>query len=752
VIDAPAGEEIAEEVSEEESPQVDLEHLKTLGTTLLKTRKEAIEARKTSGIEDVWREDEEHYEGVDDANRHTAAAVNSKPPGQAYPKTSQTNCVAFFNITRPYVDAAAAKVGDILLPTDDRAWSLGPTPIPDLIDVAQKPMPQAIKSALAQGGMTPEQIQQEETQAADKARAVILQAKEKAKKAEKRIEDWQVEGQWHAEMRKVIDDCTRLGSGVLKGPMPVLKKCQAWIEGKVVLKEEIKPVSKRISCWDFFPHGSCGESIHNGNYTWEVDRITPKQLEDLKDDPSYIAEEIDKCITEKPINALDRRKTTDGKELTDKDQFEIWYYHGFVSREDLEASGCQCPEGDAKSVPAIFTIVNNRVIKGALNPLDKGEFPYDVMPWQRRVGMPWGSGVGRQIRTPQELVNGAGRTMIDNASRGAGPMLIIKKGVIAPADGVMGITPWKVFYADSNTEDVSKAFTLIEIPSMTEKLMQIIQWGMKLAEDVTGLPLLLQGQAGAAPETLGGQQLVDRNASGVLRRIARTIDDNITEPHTRRYYAWLLQYGDDEEKGEYVIDARGSTSFAEREINKEQAKAMLEASLNPAFELSPKKAMEEFLRAQGKDPKDYQLTDEEKEAAAKQQEQGDQSAQISLEVAKIKTEADKQLEQFKAQEAEKQRQFDAAEKAKDREHERAIRDAELQIEMVQFAREEQISIAEAQAKVADSLNKSKTTLADTAMKLRTQKELAHADHAAAQVADAAIEPPGRAPEGQAFQK
>ena len=30
------------------------------------------------------------------------------------------------NITRPYTDAASARVGDMLLPTDDRNWALKP--------------------------------------------------------------------------------------------------------------------------------------------------------------------------------------------------------------------------------------------------------------------------------------------------------------------------------------------------------------------------------------------------------------------------------------------------------------------------------------------------------------------------------------------------------------------------------------------------------------------------------------------------
>ena len=46
-----------------------IERLSKLGETVAKLRAEAIDARKRSGIEDVWLEDEEFYEGIDDANR-----------------------------------------------------------------------------------------------------------------------------------------------------------------------------------------------------------------------------------------------------------------------------------------------------------------------------------------------------------------------------------------------------------------------------------------------------------------------------------------------------------------------------------------------------------------------------------------------------------------------------------------------------------------------------------------------------------
>lgn len=718
------------------------QRLQLLASTLVKYRKEAIEGRVSSGIEEIWREDEEHYEGIDERNKGTSADT-TKPPGTVAADEGD-ECIEFLNITRPYVDAAAAKVGDILLPTDDRAWSLKETPIPELIERAKNGglTPEVI-DGLAQIGASEEtavQVAQAEQQA---AAAVIEEAKAKAKRAEKRIEDWHIEGQYHAEMRKVIDSACKLGTGVLKGPMPVVKRQQMYRDGKLIIEEVKKPVSKAIDLDNCFPDPSCGQNIHAGRFHCERDHITSKQLEMLKMDPDYIGDQIDACLREGPtVKVQAPRHTADGRTLDDSKIFEIWYLYVYVSREDLEAADCKC-KGEG-SVPAVFTLVNDRVVKGALNHLDTGEFPYDYFPWQRRKNMPWGAGVARQIRTPQRMVVAANRVMLTNAGRAAGPLVIMKNNVKG-SNGRNDIVPWKIYYADKDDPDVRNAFAVIEIPDRRESLMAIVQLGMKMAEDVTGLPLLLQGQAGAAPDTLGGQQLVDRNASGVLRRIARTIDDTITEPHIRRYYTYLLLYGDDDfEKGEFVIDARGSTALVDREIDKQMAQALLQACLEPRFKLDPAKTMNEYLRANNRDPKAFQYTDEEwkkiQEQQAQAQQQGDPKAQASLQVAEVRGKADIQKANLTARSDMNELRFKASEAAKDRAHDRQMKEMERDIRMMELAQEQGLSIAEI-----------KSQLAQTTMKLTTQARLSKEKVTGPQVATPPTEPAGRAKPGQAYQ-
>jgi predicted class III extradiol MEMO1 family dioxygenase len=75
--------------------------------------------------------------------------------------------------------------------------------------------------------------------------------------------------------------------------------------------------------------------------------------------------------------------------------------------------------------------------------------------------------------------------------------------------------------------------------------------------------------------------------------------------------------------------------------------------------------------------------------------------------------------------------------------------------MAELSVKRELALLEYATKRDMKLSDVKAALSQTAMKLRTQRELAGADNqlkAAAQVATPAIEPPGRAQNGRAFQQ
>lgn len=684
------GTALAQALESQEQKTQRLDRLEAIGQALAKTRSEAIQGRQQSGIEEDWHEDEEFYQGIDDANRNEHRSIwHTKPMGQASPMSGQaTRSTVFPNITGPYCDAAAARIGDMLLPTDDRNFAIKPEPIPELIDLAKGNVSDDIKDAAAvqaqdQGGEAAQHIQT----AVDAANAVIDRAKVQADKAQKRIDDWLVECQWHAQVRQVIEDSARIGTGVLKGPIPQMKKMVAYIQGALQVKQEIKPGSKRISAWNFFPDPACGEDVQNGAYTWERDRITKKQLRELKKQPAYIPEMIDLCLEEGPVTAtadssdLDQN-TRSMSDAEKRAKYEIWYYHGTMERDDLVAAGVDVSGMDDPHLPALVTMVNNHVVRASLNPLDTGSYPYDVMVWRPRENHWAGIGVARQIRTPQRMVVAATRNLMDNAGLAAGPMIVLRQGQITPADGVVGLGPRKVYYLSEDADEVvdaKSAIGVVKIDMLVEELKSIIALGLKFAEDVTGMPLLLQGQSGKdTPDTVGGLAMLNHNASAVLRRLARLFDDRVTERHITRYYEWLLQYGKDDEKGSYLIDARGSSALVERDIQNQELTGILKLSLDMRFGLDPRKSVQEYLKSRHFDPKRFEFDDPKWQQILANMSKGPKDQAMAI--AQLRAATEEKLAGFWAHQEQVQKQveqqFEAEEAARDRALEMWVRELE----------------------------------------------------------------------------
>ena len=258
--------------------------LAAIGVSIGKLRNEAKEARVSSGIEDRWRDAEEAYAGIDDANRSDVNGGHqwTKSMSKDGPITSDdvldTNnrSTLYVRLTQRYVDAGTAKLGEILLAPGAKSFSFTATPVPALMEakddkrpvrldhlpdaplamrapnpgetapallngtaltpppaigaplgspVGAPPVPApagAVSPAGAAGlpAPGPQVPPMVPATVSDFAKEKAQKADDAAKKAEKRIYDWHVECGRTSQVRKVIFDAGRLGVGVLKGPFP----------------------------------------------------------------------------------------------------------------------------------------------------------------------------------------------------------------------------------------------------------------------------------------------------------------------------------------------------------------------------------------------------------------------------------------------------------------------------------------------------------------------------------------------------
>lgn len=788
---APDLQDLPDEVLEamgETTPVQSAEILNSLAITIASLRKEAVDERRASGIEEVWLSAEEAYIGIDDANRSEFEGAGwAKPMAMNAPLTSSTSkrnevrSTAYVRLTARYVDAGAAKLSEIALPMDGHAFSINSTLDPDMVIKADDMTPATIKGAQV---MTQETSGQSSAPAtvSDVAQHDMTVATTKADKAEDRILSWLQQAKFRAEMRKVIADASRIGTGVLKGPFPIQRTHSAAREGEngyeIEVIESVYPGVKWVDPWNCYPDASCGDDVHNGEYFFELEQMSRKKVRELRKDKTYLKAQIDAVLEEGPDSeAKDSRNPNDKQSMKDK-RFKVWYFYGTIKQSELN-SASNNPSDSKKNddVFVIVTMINSTIVKATVNPSPSGKLPYRVMPWQRRAGSWAGIGVAEQVSMPQRAVNGAARAMFDNAGISAGIQVVLDRGSIEPADGKWDIGRNKIWYqtADATADDVRKAFITFEIPSLQGPLMNIIEWGMKQAEESSSIPLVTQGFSGTStPDTFGAAQLQNNNANQLLRDIGHRLDDCITEPLICEYYDYLLLDPDvpDSEKGSFDIDAHGTAALVERYIQSQEMMQFLELSLNPAFGLDPKLTMQEILKSKHFNPVKFQLTDEKITQMEKQPPQAAPAvqaaqvrAQAQVKIAQDNAQSDQAIQQARNQ---TQLQIEQGRTNKDAEAQQAIQSrnqsqaqiAEQKLALMRDAADlnERIALLDASTKKGVSLDQMKADLAQTSAKLQTEERLAtaalvHGAHAQQhQVMPPPVQVPGKAPDGHAFEQ
>ena len=666
----------------------------------------------------------------------------------------------------------------MLSPTDARAWSIEATPVPNL---PEKPSPlvQAIQLQQQQVGPDGQPIAAQPQ--VDPLEEMMNAAARAAKGAQLWIDDKLQECDFQGEIRAVVDEASRLGTGVIRGPLPTIRRTMKVDrdpntgEQKVVILEEKVPSSKKVSVWDCFPDPACGDNIHDGQYFVEHDQMVEKQVRDLAEQPGYDPEAILKVIEEGPQQSVTSEMARAPHESRDivTNRYHVWYYYGFMTLDDARLLNCECSEDDVISsigVPIVVTMINNTPVKAHLNVMDDGRFPYDFMCWQKVAGSPFGIGISRQIRSCQAILNSHVRAMMENAGLSSGPQIVLARGSMMPADGSWEITPRKVWLlkVDADIQDVTKAINAFNIPSNQQELLAAIDFALKMAENVTGLPILLQGQQGpnGVPETLGGMQLLVANASSLLRRMARIFDDSLTKPHIQAYYTYMMLYAEDASiKGDFKIVAHGASALVARDQrNQFLTQSVPQFMANPNFGIDPTRLFKQIAKINGMlDPEEVQFTPQELAAIQQNQAQSAQqdprvlAATIQAQVRQTIAEMNNQTAQQRIQrDVDRDTIYVQAENARTQVS-GEIKMAELQLRrelaLLEYANREKITLDQLKAKLA--IESGRNDLARELATLPTVAEIAESVRPGNQVdqstaASKIPEAPGKAPSGMGF--
>lgn len=615
-------------------------------------REEAKKKRKASGLEAVWAKAREQYQGVDEMNRQVADSAHTLDGPivtNMAPRGKERRSSVFLNITRPYTNAGTARVSDLYLPTGKMPWQLKSTPISDvaMLTSAMREFP-----AIAEVVGADEELSMQ-IAASDQETEVAMEA------AQELIRDWLKENRWMGEMRLFIKEMGKVGTGILKGPYPETKKISdnVWeilrqLPPHIaqVLENRMKyaPNSSCVKVENFYPDPACGEDVQNGAYVWEeVPDVSVRKLREYKEDETYFADQIQLCLEE---GAKDRDGTPKDPSGKTKPPYSLWLYQGQIDLRTLggDTEGMEELDADGPYAFGSAVLCNDRVIKVSQDLLKKERFSYDVGVWEVRENSWAGIGIPEQIETPQRGLNASVRAMMDNMGYSVGPQVLMLKGIIQPADGDPTMYPYKFWEATVDgisvtIDDVKKALQFLEFPNYTGDLLPVINFWLKMAEDTTSLPLLLQGQS--STEAVGVSQQLQNNATTNLRLIVKELDDSVVVPHLSRYYEWSQLYGPAEVKGDAVPEALGSSVLITRELQQQALMQVLDRFVQPIYGKSPKKGMDAFLEGHQLDPEKFDLTEEEQKQLQAAQEAPDPAVQV----AQIRAEVDKYLGDQKTQ-------------------------------------------------------------------------------------------------------
>lgn len=740
--DFPEPEEDPAEAKRKEEEAL-TERLQAFGGTLSSLRDRWIVSRRASGVDQRWGEDHDQYHCIDAVNRAAAEMMTSVEQG--YPVTTHGatahRSTVYVGITRQKTNAAEARLSDILIPTDDKNWGVGPTPNPTLAGQMQDETPVAPDAmgnipqqpvvdpntgepaADAQGKPLMQPMRKK-----DIAAAVDKQARDTAQAMEREIDDQLTQCDYQGELRKMLHDAAMLGTGVMKGPVVTNRTRKAWVpqttsDGKTIhtlaILKESDPASFRVDPRNMVPDPACGDDIQKGRGIFERELMTKRAVQDLAKQDNYLLPALRQVLLQSPtrVKALEQVSDKLRVDLASSDQYEVWHYVGELDIADLRAAGVKDLPEDEDPLTVLsgcVVMINGIVVKAYLNPLETGDLPYDFYPWEKVSDSVWGFGVPYLMRAQQRVLNAAWRQMMDNAGLSSGAMVVMRRNGIYPADGQWVLSARKIWYANDDVEDVEKAFQLIEIPMHQPELAAIIAMAQDLADKETGSPQLTQGEQGSAPDTVGGMQLLMNNANVVLRRLVKQFDDYVTKKHIQRYYDFNMCYSEKPEiKGDFMIKARGSSALLVRDAQNTALTNLLQLAQSPG--LAPLVKMRDLfvkvLEGQHLHPDDIVKSEEqiktEAAIAAKNPPQ-DPRIQAAMVIAKARVEDSKARADGYASEIELRRDIANQNQAAN------LIELQVQreIEMLKLANSQKLSLEQVKAQ-----------LAAVAINDRTKKEL-----------------------------
>lgn len=485
--------------------------------------------------------------------------------------------------------AAASWIKDIILPPDEKAWGIDPTPIPQLPDWAEK----AVRERMVMLG------EEANSQAEQDLRQMVAdelskQAKYSAENMENKIEDQLAEAKWGMIMDELIDDFTTFSCCIMKGPVLKKRKTLKWVstygDVKPKVGEEIMLSFDRVSPFDIYPSPEASD-VNDGNLIERI-RFRRGELWAMRGVPGYKDSEIEAVLDAYPLGLRDWL-WNDTERLENENKHRWWmnsenglidglHFWGSVQGTSLQTWGIEVPEPLAEyQIDAI--LIGNYVIRCQINNDPLARRPYHKACYDPLPGAFFGNSIRYLMNDIQEFCNASARSLVNNMAMASGPQVEINYERLDPMERELEIHPWKIWQTRGSEVGGSNAVNFFQPESNAAELVAVYEKFEQKADDATMIPRYSYGneKTGGAGTTASGLSMLMQSAAKGIKQAIGNLDNGIVRPAIEMvYYYNMLTSKDPSIKGDAKIVAKGANALLLRDMAQTRRSEFLQMTTN----------------------------------------------------------------------------------------------------------------------------------------------------------------------------
>ena len=228
---------------------------------------------------------------------------------------------------------------------------------------------------------------------------------------------------------------------------------------------------------------------------------------------------------------------------------------------------------------------------------------------------------------------------MDNAEFSAFPITEIDTSVIQRSGGGDAVLEARSVWERTGNAGNRPGFIFHDIPIHQQEYATIIDMALRFTDLETNISVLASGEQGATSKTAGGMALLMNSVNVVFRRVVKNFDDGVTTTAISRAYYFAMQFSKREEiKGDYAVEARGSSVLLVREVQAQNLLLLaMQASVHPVLggHLKIRALLKKLLQSMMIASDDVLKTQAELEADAAQAAQEAQEAPPDPEMVKL---------------------------------------------------------------------------------------------------------------------